>query len=352
MVKYNSKGGKDCISLIKHMPKKIKIKDIAKKVGCSQATVSQAFNNPKLINRQTRAKILAVSAELGYVRQRFNKKREKIIGITGLSQELILGEYYNKITAAIISAAKVLGVNVIIESFSDKEIELPSMFSKKVLDGVIILGKISQEHILMIKQNNFPLVLCGHPVPGLELHTVLSDGRSGIFEATKHLIQLGHQKIAYIAGGPLFDPVTSDRLDGFRYALNEKNIPIPEDYIQISDFCALAKTQQAIENLIKIKPTAIVCENDSLAYTTYHLLSQAGLNIPLDISLSGFDDLPFPEYLQPIKPNLTTVHVDLEELGKITLNVLLEIIENPTDIAHRHTIPVKLKIGGTTLPPR
>jgi DNA-binding LacI/PurR family transcriptional regulator len=82
------------------------------------------------------------------------------------------------------------------------------------------------------------------------------------------------------------------------------------------------------------------------------LSSQAGLKIPQDISISGFDDLPLPEYINPVKPNLTTVHVDLEELGKIALNVLLEVIENPTDIAHRHTIPVKLKIGGTTLLPR
>lgn len=330
------------------MPKKIRIKDIAKRVGYSQATVSQAFNNPKLINRQTRAKILATCDELGYVRHKFNKKRKKIIGLTGISHELILGEYYNKVTTAILSAAKALGVNVIIESFDDKEVELPYMFAKKVLDGIIILGKISQEHILMIKQNDFPLVLCGHPLPGLELHTVLSDGRSGIYDATKHLIQLGHQKIAYITGGPLFDPVTSDRLDGFRYALNETNINLNEDYIQIGDFCNLEKTKEIIQNLLKIKPTAIVCENDGLAYTAYYLLNQAGLKIPQDISISGFDDLPLPEYIQSIKPDLTTVQVDLEQLGKVALNVLLEIIENPTDIAHRHTIPVKLKIGGTT----
>jgi DNA-binding LacI/PurR family transcriptional regulator len=332
------------------MARNTRIKDIAKEVGCSTATVSQAFNNPKLVNRKTRARILEVSEQFGYIRKRFSQKSRKIIGITGISHELIFGEYYNKVTTAILSAAKEQGINVIVEHFADEEDALPHMFSKKVLDGVLILGKISQDHVLQIKQHNIPLVLCGHPIPGIELHTVLSDGRAGLYEITKHLIKLGHCKIGYISGGPLFDPVTSDRLDGFRYALIEAGLKASEDHIQVGDFCRLETAVTATEKLMGLKPqpTAIVCESDALAYTVCQKLNTLGYKVPRQVSVAGFDNIPFPQYINEIKVKLTTASVDLAELGRCAVNVLLDIIENPARAAYRHTLPVKLIEQETT----
>lgn len=334
------------------MAKKIKIKDIAKAVGCSPATVSQAFNNPKLVNRRTRAEILEVCEQLGYVRKRMRQKKRKIIGVTGISHELILGEYYNKVTTAILSAAREHGINVVVEHFSDKDDTLPYMFSKKILDGVLVLGKISQDHVLMIKQQNIPLVLCGHPIPGIELHTVLSDGRAGIYEMAKHIIKLGHKNIGYITGGPAFDPVTSDRLDGFRFALTEAGLSLPEEYVVIADFCAWKTAASAVEKLMGLKnpPTAIVCESDALAYTAYQKLKELGYKIPKDVSITGFDDLPFPPYIDAVKPKLTTVDVNLEQLGKTAVNVLLDIIENPSRTAYRHTLPAEIIVKETSGP--
>lgn len=336
------------------MRKKIRIKEIAKEVGCSVATVSQAFNNPRLVNRKTRAAVLEVSERLGYIRKRFGSKRHKIIGVTGISHELTLGEYYNKVTTAILSTAKDQGINVVIEAFDDGEDTLPHMFSKKVLDGVLVLGKISPDHVMMIKQQDIPLVLCGHPIPGIELHTVLSDGRAGIYEVTKHLIGLGHKRLGYITGGPVFDPVTSDRLDGFRFALVEAGLNIDEGSIVIGDFCAWETAAAAVEKLMGLKnqPTAIVCESDALAYTAYQKLAKLGLKVPKDISLTGFDHLPFPPYIEAVKPDLTTVDVNLALLGKTAVNVLLDVIENQARTAYRHTLPVQLIEGKTTTEPR
>lgn len=332
------------------MSRKVRIKEIAKEVGCSAATVSQVFNNPKVVNRKTRASILEVCEKLGYVRKRFNQKKRKIIGITGISHELILGEYYNAVTTAILSAARCQGVNVIIECFNDEDEVLPSMFSKKILDGVLILGKISQDHVLMIKQQGLPLFLCGHPISGVELHTVLSDGRAGIYEITKHLIKLGHRRIGYISGGEIFDPVTSDRLDGFRFALNEAKLDIHQEYLRVADFCAWQTAAAAAEELMHLKkpPTAVVCESDALAYTAYHKLLAMGLKIPRDVSLTGFDNLPFPPYIDKVKPKLTTVEVNLYQLGQTAVKVLLDLIEGENQIACRHTLPIKLIVGETT----
>lgn len=335
------------------MPKKVRIKDIAKKVGCSPATVSQAFHNPKLVNRQTRMAILSTCEELGYVRRKKTEHLKKIIGVLGSSHDLILGEYYNSVTSAIISTAKKEGINVIIEEFTDQEETLPSMFTKKVLDGVIILGKISQDHVLMIKQNDYPLVLCGHPIPGLELNTVLSDGRAGIYAVAKHLIGLGHRKIAYITGGPVFDPVTSDRLDGYRYALNEAGIELEESYTVVADFCVWESAVKAVDKLITLKnrPTATICESDALAYMACQRLQEKGLRIPEDISVTGFDGLPFPPYVKAVMPKLTTIKVNLQQLGETAVRVLLDQIENRVNVAYRHTLPVELIAGETAAAP-
>jgi DNA-binding LacI/PurR family transcriptional regulator len=332
------------------MPRKPRIKDIAKKVGCSTATVSQAFNNPKLVNRKTRARILEVCEELGYTRKRFSHKRKKVIGVTGISHEILLGEYYNKVTTSILSAAKEQGFNVVIESFSEEEDTLPHMFSKKTLDGVIVLGKVPRDRLLQIKQHRLPLVLCGHPSSGAELNTVLPDGRKGMYEIAKHLIKLGHKNFGYVSGGPVFDPLTSDRLDGFRFALSEAGLSLPDDHIAPANFCSWDTATRAVAKLMNLKdrPTAIVCESDALAYTTYQRLQELGLKIPKDISVTGFDNIPFPPYVNKVKPNLTTVDVSLEGLGRTAVNTLLDIIENPSRTAYRHTLPVQIIVGGTT----
>lgn len=332
------------------MSKKIRLKEIAKTVGCSTATVSQAFHNPKLVNRQTRTRIMEACEKMGYIRKRFSQKRHKVIGITGISHELILGEYYNPVTTAVLSATKEQGVNVLIECFRDDEEALPQMFYKKLLDGAIIMGKISPEHVMMIKQSGLPLVLCGHPLPEIELHTVLSDGRAGIYKMTKHLIGLGHKKIGYISGGPVFDPVTSDRLDGFRFALAEAGIELPANYLTLGDFCDWSTAEAAVNKLLSLTqpPTAIVCESDALAFVAYQTLTKLGIKVPKDISLTGFDGLHFPPYIEAVKPKLTTAVVNLSELGKTAVEVLWDIIENPAKRAYRHTLPIKFQAGETT----
>jgi len=228
------------------------------------------------------------------------------------------------------------------------------MITKGMVAGIVIVGRFPREHILQIKQENIPLVLCGNPIPGLELHTVVPDGRLGIYEATKHLIKLGHKKIATITGGPLFDPITSDRLDGYRFALSEAGINISDSYIVQADFYKLDTVAPALDKLLGLKnpPPAIVCACDAIAYTAIKILNEKGIKVPKDISITAFDDLPFPEFIEISKPKLTTAHVNLEQLGDVAVDVLLEVIENPAKTAYRHTMPTQLVTGKTTAAPR
>ncbi|OGC18619.1 hypothetical protein A2310_03530 [candidate division WOR-1 bacterium RIFOXYB2_FULL_37_13] len=336
------------------MAKPIRLKEIAKKLGLSPATVSQAFNNPKIINRETRGKILRLCEELGYIRKKHKKGRNNNIGVLGESFYITLGGFYNFVTTGLLKHAKKLGVDTLISSFEEEEETLPTMITKDIVDGVIIIGRFSRDHILQIKQENIPLVLCGNPIPGLELHTVIPDGRSGVYEATKHLIDLSHKKIATITGGQLFDPITSDRLDGYRFALSEAKIRISDNYIATADFYNLQSVEPALEKLLGLDkpPTAIVCACDAIAYTVIELLKGKNLKVPKDISITGFDDISFPKFIETTKPQLTTAHINLEQLGEVAVDILLEIIENPAKAAYRHTMPTQLIVRKTTTSPR
>ncbi len=335
------------------MAKKVRLKEIAKAVGCSQATVSHAFNDPKLVNRQTRQEILRVSGELGYSRKRYFKQKKKIIGITARSFSAIFGPYYKDVTEAVLAKAKEQGVNVIIEAFENDD-ALPAMFAKKVLDGVLVYWDLPQEHIMKMKETGVPLVICGYPLPGFEVHTVLSDGRAGMYEIAKHLADLGHRRFGYITGGEVLNPITSDRLDGFRYGLAEKGLKLAEEDIAVADFGRWELAAKAVDQLMAREkpPTALVCENDPLAFVAIHRLQELGLKVPRDVSVTGFDDTPYVPGLDWEKPRLTTVHVDLKELGQLATTVLLDLVEEQSRVACRHTLPVKLIAGKTTAPPK
>lgn len=330
--------------------KRLKIRDVAKAAGVSLATVSQAFNHPREVNRKTRQKILEVSNELGYTHHKISARRHRNIAVLALNQYIPFTDFYSWVNIGILKECDKQDFNIVIEPFQRGQDNLPKIISKSKVDGIIVLGPLPRENILMLTQRNLPMVLCGHPIPGLELHTVVPDGRAGMYAAAKHLISLGHKRIAFITGGPIFDPIVADRLEGFRFAMFEADLEIPKEYIVKASMEDYRSADKAIEKLTKAKPlpTAIICASDPIAFIAYRALKKTGLKIPKDISLVGFDDLPKTYLSEGYLPVLTTIHVNLEELGRTAVKVLLDVMENPSLTTYRHTLPVHLVKGETS----
>jgi len=334
--------------------KKVRIEDIAKRLGISPATVSQALNHPKEVNRKTRQEILSLCEELGYLKPIKGRKRNYFITVISRDTYNFANDFYAKVCESLLHYARKHKYNLIFEPWPDEDAELPHSISKGKIDGVIILGKIHREKVLLIKQRAIPLVLCGHPLPDLEQHTVMPDGKSGSYQATKHLIELGHKKIATLAGGEIFDPVARDRIEGYRYAMLEAGLEIAEEQIVIADFKFYTHADKSLDKLLTLKetPTAIVCASDPIAYKVYEVLTAKKYKIPEDISLTGFDNFQTPEYAKGFLPKLSTVEVNTKELAKYTLDILFELMEEPTKIAWRYTLPVSFAVGETTAKPK
>lgn len=339
------------------MPKRrklVSIKDVAKRAGVSPATVSFALNNPDRVRTQTRRHVLRIAREMDYSRVKKRARRGYIGIVTDDNFNLIFGEFYNWVVFGILEELKIRGVNILLESTGKDPEYFPRMITKNLADGVLFLGKSSLDLTYIAQQKGIPMLLVGHPSPEAELNTIVPDGRSGAFQAMNHLIGLGHKRIAMIIGEPKYDPVTADRAESYHFALSKANLPEVKEYIVQADFGKPETAIRATNTLLDLAepPTAIFCASDSLAYRAYKAIKEKGLKIPKDISIVGFDDISAPEYTELPLPELTTVHVDRIELGKKSVDILFEIIQNPSRTTHRYITPVQLIIKKSTAPPR
>lgn len=333
--------------------KKIRVKDIARRLGISPATVSQALNHPEQVNRSTRRQVLSMCEDLGYIKPQKHKRRTFNLAVVSGDAHNFTHDFYADVCEQLLYESKKLGYNLIFEPWDEAEDDFPVSISKNKVDGVISLGGIGQDKIILIKQKHLPIVLCGHPLPDLEIHTVLPDGRSGVHQICRYLISLGHKRIAMITGGREFDQVSRDRAEGYLFALAEAGIKLGNEYIVQGDFINYQKVATAINKLLSFekRPTAIVCASDPIAYSVYDQLTRKGIKVPEDISVTGFDNLKPPKYTAGIVPKLTTVNVDTKELAGYTLKIIFEIMKEKKKIAWRYTLPVTIDIGQTTAKP-
>ena len=248
---------------------RVTIHQVAERAGVSLATVSHVFNNPDRVGRLTREKVLEAAYHVGYLHRKKRKRRLGAVGIVADNfANITVGEFYNMVAWGIFEEIKNMQLNIMLEAVSAEEGHIPQFVVQNLVDGVLFFGKVSRDVVLMTKNKNIPLVLVGHPIPDLELHTVLPDNRAGATMAAEHLIGKGHKKFAVIIGEPLYDPITADRLEGFRFGLTKVGIQLNHKYIVQADFGLPDSAIKATEKLLKLAdpPTAIFCFNDSFAF--------------------------------------------------------------------------------------
>jgi LacI family repressor for deo operon, udp, cdd, tsx, nupC, and nupG len=330
------------------------IRDIAKEAKVSLSTVSFALNDPDRVAADTRRHVLRIAREFGYTRIRKSGRKGQIGILADDYYNLILGEFYNWVTWSMLEELKARNVNVLVESTGKDPDYFPRMIVKNLVDGVLLLGKSSLDLAYISKQKNIPLVMVGHPAPEVELHAVVPDGRSGACQAVNHLLKLGHKKIAIITGEPKFDPIISERIEGYRFVLGSAGIAERHEYVAEADICKPETAALAVHKLLGLKdsPTAIFCTSDSMAYRAYKAIKDKGLRIPQDISVVGFDDISAPAYAELPAPALTTVHVDCKEMGRVSVETLYDVMHSPGKAKYRYTLPVSLVVRGSTVPPR
>jgi LacI family transcriptional regulator len=210
------------------------------------------------------------------------------------------------------------------------------------MDGVVVTSmRVDDPLIGRLQDDHIPFVIVGrHPNNGV--HYVNVDNVAAARMAVEHLIRLGHQRIATITG-PLNMTSGQDRLAGYRQALTAHQLPVDETLILEGDFTETGGTMAA-RRLLPRSPTAIFAASDVMAVGALKALREAGLQVPQDVALVGFDDVPLAS---AVEPPLTTVRQPIERMGSMAADLLLDLLENPPEEeapAHRIILPGELAI--------
>lgn len=307
----------------------VTIKDIAKLANVSHTTVSRALNNSPYINEETKVKIKALAKELNYVPNYSAKSlvllKSYVIGVffTSIS-EGTSDTFFHEIVKGI---NKVIDkeYNLVIRGIDDYQNSHP--IDNKNFDGIIVVSqsKRDDKFIETILEKNIPTVVINRRIEKEGLVNIMSDDTKGVYDAVTYLIKNNHKKIALIEGNKEFES-SAYRKKGYLKALEDNNIEINEDYI-ISGRYELLSGYENMKKLLKLddKPTAVFCSNDDIGVGAMKAIFDEGLSVPEDISIIGFDDSNFCNY---VTPPLTSVRKDSQTMSEYGGKNLLNIIKN------------------------
>jgi LacI family transcriptional regulator len=310
-----------------------KIKDVAKKAGVSVTTVSRVLNGEKYVKDDLKAKVKRVIDELGYapshIARSLVRKKTNLIGVIVPD---LTSSFYSTILSSIEETASLNDYNLLVCNIiedTDKELKYLNVFKEMRVDGIIIMHeKLSDDIRSFINKLDIPVIFSSVRPVDHKFVSVIIDDYEAAYDATRYLIELGHERIAFI-GGDMRD-ITSgqNRYVGYRNALKDNRVKIVNDYIRFGDY----KTHSGF-NLMKEllacepRPTALFAVSDDMAVGAMNCIHDHQLKVPDDISIIGFDGSQLTEL---VRPRLSSMEQPIQDMGKITVDTLIELISDPT----------------------
>jgi len=321
----------------------VTIKDIAKITGVSHSTVSRALGGNSLISEETSARIRKVARELGYqpsaAARSLKTKRTRVIGVILNS---IDDPFFSEILFGIEDAAQQAGYSLFIAASqydSLREQNIVQAMMEQRTDGVIICSSsFSADKGRQLLANKFPIVVVNYKANENFNYSIYHDDVDGSQQITSHLIQLGHKKIAYF-GNSKSGRTSQDRLIGYQIEMKNAGLDIPSEYVFKVGGSEPALGKIGLEYFQKLShpPTAIMCFNDMLAVGLLRACKIAGIKVPEDLSITGFDNITFSAYTNP---SLTTLDQPKYSIGNEAALLLLDLLKNleNSDNTHKEKI--------------
>jgi len=332
-------------------PPNVTLEEIARAAGVSPSTVSRILNGTV---RVSAAKRQAVEQAIAQFRYRPNVlARGLASGKTntiGVLTQTIASPFYAEWLRGIEDALNVSGLTPVFVSSRwnvEEERSRIEEFIARRVDGIIILHGQLDETCLEEFSRQTPIVVLGRALSdSVSLAGFPIDNVQGAFDATRHLIEQGHRKIAFIAG-PGSHTDALERLVGYRMALEEAGIGFDAIRTEQGDFLETGGVV-AMERLLDrgVTFTAVFCANDQTAYGARLALYRRGLRVPEDVSLVGFDDVPTSQYLTP---PLTTVRQPIYDIGRQAADAIMQLIRKES--VTRNAVPLSLIVRETTCAP-
>lgn len=329
------------------------LSDVAAEAGVSPTAVSRYLNNRIELPQSTRDRIDAAIAKLDYrpnlLARRLSTGKTEAISL--LTPD-IANPFFAELAAAVEREARAHGYAVYISSTSGDtrhEIDALQRLSDSHVDGLIMMtNRVDDGTLAQLLATRKNVVVLDEDIAGISVPRVFVDNADGVYNATRHLIAMGHTDIALI-GGPHLVMSVIERLDGFNRAIAEAGLTVPPGWVMLGDYTSEYGEKAASILLDSPKrPTAIVACSDYIAIGVIKAVRAFGLSIPRDLSLVGFDDMAFAEL---VDPPLTTVRQPVAEMGTLAVQHLLSLINGSATPPLETRLPVHLVIRHSVAPP-
>jgi LacI family transcriptional regulator len=309
----------------------VTIKDVAQLAGVAPSTVSKVLNGSERISQDTQARVQKAIQKLKYRPNSIARSLRK-------NHTLTIGMIHNEVISAIPfvtllmvgveETASEQGFSVFLcnsNGHLEREKSYLEMLLDKQVDGIIFVNSKSQPRgAPALELGSLPYVFLYQYAPGVNAPSVMPDDVTGGYTATQHLIDLGHERIAYINGEQSYQ-ASIRRFEGYCKALKDAGLPFDSSLVHLSNSWFEEGGYDGAKVLMQLPdpPTAIFCANDELAIGALEAIKELGLRVPDDVSLIGYDDRPEAAHKRPA---LSTVALPFYDMGKLALNLLLSII--------------------------
>ncbi len=301
------------------------IRDVAKRAGVAPITVSRVINRSASVRGETRARVEAAIAELGYLPNVLARGlRSKRTHTLALVLTDITNPFWTTVARGVEDAASERGFNVILCNTDESEVEqenyLNTLLQKQVDGFLLVPARSTRDPVVSIRRQAVPVVVMDRRVPCADIDVVRCDSEGGAYQLVKHLLNLGHRRIA-ILNGPEAVSTAADRTAGYYRALSETGSEIKAEYIYHGEFTLISGYEMAQKALgVEPPPTALFAANNFIAIGALRAVRDAGLRVPEDIALVGFDDLPSELVVEPF---LTVAAQPAYEMGHRATELLL-----------------------------
>jgi LacI family transcriptional regulator len=329
------------------------LRDVAQLAGVHAATASRALN-PKtrpLVNADTARKVLRAAESLGYqpnpIARSLKTARSSTVG-------LVIPDLTNPLFPPIVRGIEdVLGpagysawiVNT--DNDPDREkAQIESLRSRQVEGLIVATARLDHPLLKTLHEQGMKMVLVNRRVEGVEIPSITADDSAGIAMAVQHLVDLGHTRIAHLAG-PQTTSTGLVRARAFRHAVRDHGLADDPDLIAYCDYWTEAEGARALRSLLDAGQsfTAVVAGNDLIALGCYDVFAERDIACPDDISVVGFNEMPF---LDKMRPPLTTISLPHYEIGTEAARMLLEAIDDPERGARSVLLPTALVVRQST----
>lgn len=331
------------------------IYDIAKGLGVSPATVSRALNHHPAVNKDTKQKVFETATKMGYRSNMFaSNLRKKRTNTIGVIVPRLDSHFMSSAIAGMEKVANEAGYNLLISQSLEKVRKeadnVKAMFNSRV-DGLLVslaYDTENTEHFAPFIEKKIPLLFFDRVAEHRKCMSIVIDNMQAAHKATTHLIEQGCTNLIHITGN-LKRNVYADRLKGFKYALMDKNLPFNDSSVIINNLSEEAGEEAARQILgMNPLPDGIFVANDTCAISCIKTLMQAGVAVPKDIAVVGFNNDPNSRV---IEPNLTTVNNPGQLMGEVAAKNLIIHLDGLSDIVATNVITLKseLLIRGSSL---